>query len=51
MIARVQAFVVEVRQQVRAAIEEGRATSAATRQELTERFEAAKRGEGKAGTE
>jgi hypothetical protein len=51
IIARAQGFIAEVRQQVLAAIEEGRATAAATRQELTERFEAAKRGEGQTGKE
>jgi hypothetical protein len=33
----------EVRSQVRQAVEEGRTTAAQTRQELTARFEAAKR--------
>jgi hypothetical protein len=46
LIARAQAFIADVRSQVVAAIDEGRATAAQTRQELTERFEAAKRGEG-----
>lgn len=51
MIARAQAFIAEVRLQIHAAIEEGRLTAAQTRQELTERFEAAKRGEDKTGVE
>jgi hypothetical protein len=51
MIARAQGFIEEVRLQILAAVEEGRATAAATRQELTERFEAAKRGEGQTGKE
>jgi hypothetical protein len=43
LIARARNFVDEVRSQVRQAVDEGRATAAQTRQELTARFEAAKR--------
>jgi hypothetical protein len=43
LIARARTFVDEVRLQVRQAVDEGRATAAQTRQELTARFEAAKR--------
>ncbi|MDB5058876.1 MAG: hypothetical protein JWO59_2348 [Chloroflexi bacterium] len=43
VINRARTFVHEVRSQVRQAVEEGRATAAQTRQELTARFEAAKR--------
>lgn len=43
-IARTRAFVEEVREQVRLAIAEGKATAAQTREELTRSFEDAKRG-------
>ena len=45
VIDRARHLVDEVRGQVRMAVEEGRATAAQTRAELTNRFEAAKRGE------
>lgn len=45
VIARARLFVQEVRVQVQAAIDEGKKTAASTRQELTQRFEEAKRGE------
>jgi hypothetical protein len=41
-IERARSFVIEVRTQVRLAVEEGRATAAQTRADLTARFEAAK---------
>ena len=43
-IERTRAFVVEVREQVRLAVAEGKATAAQTRAELTRSFEDAKRG-------
>jgi gas vesicle protein len=43
VIDRALAFIDEVRSQVRQAVDEGRSTAAQTRQELTARFEAAKR--------
>ena len=43
-IGRTRAFVQEVREQVRLAIAEGKATAAMTRAELTRSFEDAKRG-------
>lgn len=45
LIERARHFVSEVRGQVRLAVQEGKATAAQTRIELTNRFEAAKRGE------
>lgn len=43
-IERTRAFVTDVRDQVRQAIAEGKATAAQTREELTRSFEDAKRG-------
>jgi gas vesicle protein len=44
LIARARVIVDEVRAQIQQAVAEGKATAAQTRQELTARFEAAKRG-------
>ena len=43
LVARAKLFVEEVRTQFQQAVEEGRATAEATRKELTEQFEAAKK--------
>ncbi len=42
-VDRARMFVSEVRAQIQLAVEEGRATAALTRKELTEQFEAAKK--------
>lgn len=49
LIARARAVVDDVRAQIRQAIDEGRATAARTREDLTARFEAAKQGTGDQG--
>ncbi len=44
LIERARSLVEDVRMQIRQAVDEGKRTAAATRQDLTARFEAAKRG-------